>query len=265
MKREKRKVFDYDSDSASTQIMETTIGRSQLRIRQSMVVTSLLILVGVALLEMLLGCSDHRSARFLSSANPMDVRCDGFWDSIAIEAARVSTPPNPIACYKRALLLSEAAYRTNGDYREGFREVMLAKRAFEVLAENGNVNAELNLAMMQENGDADSQSYPVAMRWYMQAAEQGKSAHACYHIGLLTYLGLASEGGELEARRWYEKGAVNGGDPYAQSALGGFYLLGLGGLPKDTTRALELIEASAKEGNMQAQWQLKELKRNIDS
>ena len=54
----------------------------------------------------------------------------------------------------------------SGDFETAFRE-------WVPLAEQGDVNAQLNLALMYYNGEGVPQDDKTAVKWYTLAAEQG--------------------------------------------------------------------------------------------
>jgi len=158
-----------------------------------------------------------------------------------------------------------------------------------VRAENGDTEAQLELALCYYLGEEVEQSYADAIIWLEKAAEKGCTdakyffGH-CYHQGegverdyaksiaifmKLAYAGKAEAQYELghcyfigegieqsndEAIRWFEKAAEQGYDE-AESMLGVIYLEGEI-VEKDEKKAVELIMRSAKQGHIEAQFDL---------
>ena len=75
-----------------------------------------------------------------------------------------------------------SAYKS-GDYAAAFKE-------FAALAEQGDVDAQYNLAVMYHNGQGVPQDDKQAVKWNTKAAEQGK-AKAKYNLALMYKIGNA--------------------------------------------------------------------------
>lgn len=82
------------------------------------------------------------------------------------------------------------------------------------LAEQGNVAAQYNVAVLFEKGQGVAQNYPEAARWYLKAAEQG-DPEAQYSIGALYEAGTGVARDLEEAQKWYASVIANprAGDP----------------------------------------------------
>ena len=65
----------------------------------------------------------------------------------------------------------------NGNYSQ-------ALNLLRPLAEQGNVNAQLTLGVMYENGQGVTQNYHESLKWYRLVAEQG-NVDAQLHLGLM--------------------------------------------------------------------------------
>ena len=77
-------------------------------------------------------------------------------------------------------------------------------------AEQGNAEAQFNLAYMYEQGLAtDSPDYSQAFYWYKRAAEQGK-ASAQYNVGYYYKKGRGISQNLSEAYKWYKRAADQG-------------------------------------------------------
>lgn len=92
---------------------------------------------------------------------------------------------------------------------------------FEVLANNGNADAQNYLGYMHESGQVVKQDYVQAVEWYRKAAEQG-DAYAQNNLGTMYANGNGVEKDQVQAVNWYRKAAEQG-NAYAQQNLGLFY------------------------------------------
>lgn len=93
------------------------------------------------------------------------------------------------------------AYKA-GEYQE-------AVAIWTVLAEQGHINAQVNLGFMYDYGTGVKRNYPLAARWYRAAAHQD-SAPGQYNLSLLLAEGRAEPVEGLSARYWLEKAAAQG-------------------------------------------------------
>jgi TPR repeat protein len=76
-------------------------------------------------------------------------------------------------------------------------------------AEQGDSDAQYNLALSYEEGTGVAQDYAQALTWYMRSAEQG-DPDAQFAVGTYHEQGLSvPEDAEL-ARSWYQKAAMQG-------------------------------------------------------
>ena len=76
-------------------------------------------------------------------------------------------------------------------------------------AEQGNADAQFNLANMYFNGQGVPQDYKQAVKWYTKAAEQG-DADAQYNLGLMYANGQGVPQDNVYAHMWSNLGAANG-------------------------------------------------------
>ncbi len=156
-----------------------------------------------------------------------------------------------------------------------------AVKWFRKAADQGDAEAQCNLAVCYALGQGVSQDHAEAAKWYRRAAEQGV-ALAQYQLALCCYQGQGVPKNDLEAFKWLSK-AAEAGVPYAefiigtyyrngkivqldyskaakwhwkaavqgvagaQVELGKLYSLGLG-VPKDQRRAAELFRRAADQG-----------------
>ncbi|MDB0048246.1 sel1 repeat family protein [Burkholderiaceae bacterium] len=90
----------------------------------------------------------------------------------------------------------------SGDYTTAFKE-------FAASAEQGNVDAQFNLALMYKNGQGVPQDYKQAVKWYTKAAEQG-NANAQYSLGYRYANGQGVPQDNVYAHMWFNLAAANG-------------------------------------------------------
>ena len=96
-----------------------------------------------------------------------------------------------------------AAYHA-GDYVTALQE-------WRPLAEQGNADAQYNLALMYNNGWGVLQDYAEAAKWYRLAAEQGL-AQAQYNLGVKYKNGEGVLQDNVRAHMWYNIAAANGAE-----------------------------------------------------
>ena len=106
---------------------------------------------------------------------------------------------------------------------------------FRIAAQQGDANAQFNLALCYSQGQGVEQDQSEAARWYRKAAEQG-DAKAQYNLARCYEHGKGVEQDQAEAIRWY-RAAAEQGDAKAQFSLAGFYFEG-NGVEKSWEKAL---------------------------
>jgi TPR repeat protein len=104
-------------------------------------------------------------------------------------------------------------YQQARNYSEGFGGVPQDKqKAFELYtqaAEQGNINAQFDLAVMYEEGDGIPKDIKKAVYWYTMAAEKG-DAIAQLIVGAIYLAGDRVPQDRKKAKYWLEKAAANG-------------------------------------------------------
>lgn len=105
-----------------------------------------------------------------------------------------------------------------------------AAKWFRLAAEQGNTDAQSNLAWMYDEGRGVPQDYKEAMKWYRLRAEQGDAA-AQFLLGEMYDKGQGVPQDYTEAAKWYRLAAEQGVAD-AQSILGEMYDEGRG-VPQD--------------------------------
>jgi TPR repeat protein len=123
---------------------------------------------------------------------------------------------------------------------EKFQE---AYSAYLSLAEDGQLDAQVMVAWMKENGRGVSRDLAGALEWYRKAAERGSSV-AEFHLGTV----LMKTGEKAEAFLWYTKAASSAYMP-AVYRLAWAYETGAGA-PIDKDRAFDLFKKNASRGHL---------------
>ena len=82
---------------------------------------------------------------------------------------------------------------------------------WKILADQGNVEAQVNLGLMYDNGRGVDQDYKQAVKWYQLAADQG-NALAQNNLGLMYDSGRGVAQDYKMAHMYYNIGAANGSD-----------------------------------------------------
>ena len=127
------------------------------------------------------------------------------------------------SCAQREALPEEfAELLTHGDVTE-----------IQLLAEQGDANAQFLLGLIYERGQSVPQDDTEAFRWFRLAAEQG-GAKAQYKVGFSYRTGLGVPQDSAEALQWYQLAAEQGDTP-AQFSLGMMYATGRGVPQNDVT------------------------------
>jgi TPR repeat protein len=134
-----------------------------------------------------------------------------------------------------------AAYGT-GDYQA-------ALRLFRPLADQGNMTAQYNLALMFSQGKGAAKDDAEAAKWYRLAADQGY-ADAQTKLGYMYANGLGVSQSHADAMKWYRL-AADQGDGSAQLNLGIMYQAGQG-TPKNEVLSYMWISLAVKHGNQRA-------------
>uniref|UniRef100_UPI0026ED73D6 tetratricopeptide repeat protein n=1 Tax=Porphyromonas uenonis TaxID=281920 RepID=UPI0026ED73D6 len=112
------------------------------------------------------------------------------------------------------------------------------------LAEDGNVEAQSNLARLYYIGEGVAQSYLKAYKWLLKAAEQG-NAESQLHLGFLYDHGLDVTQSYTEAYKWFRKAAEQG-SATAQYNLGTYYYCGRG-VTQSYTEAYKWFRKAAEQ------------------
>jgi len=128
------------------------------------------------------------------------------------------------------------------------------------VAEKGDVEAQYNLGLLHEIGQAVPQDYSLASQWYLKAASPLESGNkpgdvrAQFALGLFYLKGTGVVKNISDAAKWFHM-AADQGHVVAQYNLGELYKNGRG-VPKDLADAAEWYRRSAGGGYAKAQFKL---------
>ncbi len=141
-------------------------------------------------------------------------------------------------------------HRSVGTAREAFASGDSAGVA--MLASRGDREAEYDMGIMCEEGQAVPKDYPAAAGWFRKAAEQGH-LKAERRLGLCYAEGRGVTRDDRQAAYWLEKAAIQGDVP-AQAGLGRLYARA-----KDWKAAMKWYREAAERGDGDSQFELSKL------
>lgn len=133
-----------------------------------------------------------------------------------------------------------------GKYRE-------ALKIMREIAEQGEIEAQLNLAAFCISGNRVEKNLEEAIYWYEKAAEQG-NIEAQRFLGNLYFLGEEVKQDYEKAKYWLQKAAKQG-DVFSQNELAYLYKKGLG-VDQSFINAWLWYTASAIQGDVDSQFEL---------
>lgn len=136
-------------------------------------------------------------------------------------------------------------------YEEGKcieRNLSAAFCLYKKVAEKGYDSAQYNLALCYEFGRGTEINLSEAIKWYEKAAEQG-NVDAQYNLAICFKEGRGTEANLQKAIEWYQKAAEQ--DYHAMNNLAVCYEE-----EGNLKEAFKLYETSAKQGNVDAQFNL---------
>ena len=128
-----------------------------------------------------------------------------------------------------------------------------ALKNWKPLAEQGNIEAQINLGVMYYKGVGVTQDNKEAVKWYRLAAEQGY-ARAQHNLGFMYDKGKGVTQDNKEAVKWYRLAAEQG-YARAQHNLGFMYDKGKG-VTQDYKEAMKWYRLAAELGLASAQHNL---------
>jgi TPR repeat protein len=121
---------------------------------------------------------------------------------------------------------------------------------FRKAADQGNKDAQTELAFFYQTGRGVTQDYAQAAKWYKKAAIQGDK-EAQYETGLLLETGVGVSQDDAQAIVWFRKAAEQG-HVKAQSSLGFMFYTGRG-IPQDYSEAAAWCTKAAMANDADAQ------------
>jgi TPR repeat protein len=127
----------------------------------------------------------------------------------------------------------------------------------EPLAYGGDVAAMNMLGAIYHHSDGVTANYSVAWTWYLRAANTGDS-DGQFQIARMLWNGEGVPRNEVAAVDWYSKAAENRHEQ-ARLELGLIYRDGKRQIRSSSVKALALLEAAAKQGNIEAELALEEM------
>lgn len=116
----------------------------------------------------------------------------------------------------------------------------------EKMAQNGNSNAQYQLAMQYKRGTLIDKSNVIAKKWLKKSAEQGNS-DATYELS-----NMYRENSDLQAANYFLEKAVKLGNDVAMIVLAEYYYAGINGYIKDIEKSINLYENAYKRQNINA-------------
>jgi TPR repeat protein len=120
---------------------------------------------------------------------------------------------------------------------------------YQRAGDQGNVQAEIDLAFMYSHGQGLQKDYTRAVDWYQRAADQGDSAGQD-SIGFMYLHGQGVQQNYPKAVMWFRKAAEQG-NAKGQYDLG-FMLYHGFGIAEDRTEAKRWFRKAASQGNVDA-------------
>lgn len=176
------------------------------------------------------------------------------WHFVAVRAVKRKLSEDAKACRVRAEQgdanaqseLARLYYHGKGVPQDYSATISLYRKA----ADQGNPKAQYGLAFLYQQGKGVPQDYPQALDWCRKAATQG-FAQAQYALGYTYYAGKEVPQDYTEAASWYLR-AADQGYAEAQTDLGYMYSQGKG-VPQDDTEAARWYRKAADQGYPRAQ------------
>jgi len=150
-----------------------------------------------------------------------------------------------VICFSLVTELAGAAKLEEGVSAVEKQDYATAYAVFKELAEQGNAEAQYNLAILYRQGKGVEKDNATALVWFEKSANQGL-ASAEYYLGHLYDNGDGVARSSTTAVGWYKKAAEKG-NPLAQSNLGVAYANGEG-VKQDIIKAYVWFSLAASQG-----------------
>ena len=129
------------------------------------------------------------------------------------------------------------------------RDPVAERDSLQKRANQGDAEAQAELAFIYGQGQGVPQDYAMAIEWYQRAAAQGNAA-AQNNLGVIYREGQGVPKDYTKAIEWYQRAAAQG-NAEAQNNLGAMYFDGLG-VPRDYVLAYTWFNLAAAAGNENA-------------
>jgi tetratricopeptide (TPR) repeat protein len=171
--------------------------------------------------------------------------------SIATDPAPAPSQPQPLASSPAPTETKIGAEEVEkrGAEAQARGDYADAMRWYREAADQGKPSAQNNIGDLYYYGWGVAKDYGEALRWYHKAADQG-NAVAQFNIGTLYENGTGAPQDYAEAARWYLR-AADQGNANGQFAVGMAYHLGLG-VPRGDSQARRWFALAAAQGNEDA-------------
>ena len=140
------------------------------------------------------------------------------------------------------------------------QDYMTAFQIFKSLADQGNAEAQHNLAILYRQGKGVMQDEKLAAEWFRKSADQGLPS-AQFYLGHMYDTGEVVEKNPELAFSWYQKAAQQG-NPMAQTNLGVAYISGEG-VKQDIILAYVWFSLAASQGLTTALENRNELRKEM--
>ncbi len=122
---------------------------------------------------------------------------------------------------------------------------------FQVLAKQGNIQAQVKLGVMYAEGKGVPQNYSKAIKWFKKAAIRGDS-DAQYSLGYIYFNGQGIDQDLEKSISWFKKAAEQANSS-AQNYLGIIFLNGFG-VEQNEFEAFNWFKLAAENGNANGQY-----------
>ena len=157
--------------------------------------------------------------------------------------------------FRTLLLFSLSLQVVHADFNDGRAAALVgdyntAHAEWLPLAEQGHIDAQFYIGLLNSNQLIDQALQEQAVRWYLLAANNGH-VDAQFNLGIKYDKGIGVEQSDTEAFNWYFK-AAKSGHPEAQFNLANTYRDGRG-VEANMERAVTLYKAASFNGVPQAQ------------
>jgi TPR repeat protein len=167
-------------------------------------------------------------------------------------AEKVTAAPVPVPVPQKQVAKAVSADNDAPEDAQAVYDKGDYKRAYDLWligANEGNAEAQFNIAVMYSRGEGVAQNNAKAIEWYTHSADQGY-APAQYNLGAAYLDGQIVKGSEALAASWWLKAAKQG-FVQAQFNIGSLYCRGIG-VAQDTEQCKHWYGKAADNGDEHA-------------